>query len=54
MDTEYNIFSVKATEFDQGQRDPFGFDDFSEKLGSKYLPFSGVVRKPIYFSLLLM
>lgn len=49
MDLGYNIFSVRATEFDQGQRDPFGFDDFSEKLGSKYLPFSGTVRKPIYF-----
>jgi len=49
MDSIYNIFSVRVTEFDQGQRDPFGFDDFSEKLGSKYLPFSGTVRKPIYF-----
>lgn len=49
MDQDYNIFSVKATEFEQGQRDPFGFDDFSEKLGSRYLPFSGTVRKPIYF-----
>jgi len=49
MDLAYNIFSVRATEFEQGQRDPFGFDDFSEKLGSKYLPFSGTVRKPIYF-----
>ena len=49
MELGYNIFSVRATEFDQGQRDPFGFDDFSEKLGSKYLPFSGTVRKPIYF-----
>lgn len=49
MQLQYNIFSVRPTEFDQGQRDPFGFDDFSEKLGSKYLPFSGTVRKPIYF-----
>lgn len=49
MDAGYNIFSVRVTEFDQGQRDPFGFDDFSEKLGSRYLPFSGTVRKPIYF-----
>lgn len=49
METVYNIFSVKATEFDEGQRDPFGFDNFSEKLSSKYLPFVGAVRKPIYF-----
>lgn len=49
MHLHYNIFSVRPTEFDQGQRDPFGFDNFSEKLGSKYLPFSGTVRKPIYF-----
>jgi hypothetical protein len=49
MQLQYNIFSVRITEFDQGQRDPFGFDDFSEKLGSRYLPFSGTVRKPIYF-----
>ena len=49
MQLQYNIFSVRVTEFDQGQRDPFGFDDFSEKLGSKYLLFSGTVRKPIYF-----
>ncbi len=46
---QYHIFSIKVTEFDQGERDPFGFDDFSEKLGDKYLPFSGTVRKPIYF-----
>jgi len=49
MEAAYNIFSIRVTEFDEGQRDPFGFDDFSEKLGSKYLPFSGTVRKPIYF-----
>ena len=49
IEAVYNIFSVRATEFDEGQRDPFGFDDFSEKLGSKYIPFSGTVRKPIYF-----
>jgi hypothetical protein len=46
---DFNIFSIKPTEFDEGQRDPFGFDDFSEKLGDKYLPFSGAVKKPIYF-----
>jgi hypothetical protein len=46
---DYNIFSVKAAEFDQGQRDPFGFDDISEKLGSKYLPFAVATKKPIYF-----
>jgi hypothetical protein len=49
METTYNIFSIRVSDFDEGQRDPFGFDDFSEKLGSKYLPFSGTVRKPIYF-----
>lgn len=49
MNTAFNIFSISVTDFDEGQRDPFGFDDFSEKLGSRYLPFSGTVRKPIYF-----
>lgn len=49
MNTTFNIFSISVTDFDEGQRDPFGFDDFSEKLGSRYLPFSGTVRKPIYF-----
>lgn len=49
MDIGYNIFSVTVSEFDQGKKDPFSFDAFSEKLGSKYLPFSGTVRKSIYF-----
>jgi hypothetical protein len=49
MNNTFNIFSISVTDFDEGQRDPFGFDDFSEKLGSKYLPFSGTVRKPVYF-----
>jgi len=49
VNTAYSIFSIRVTDFDEGQRDPFGFDDFSEKLGSRYLPFSGTVRKPIYF-----
>lgn len=49
MQLSYNIFSVRVIEFDQGQRDPFGFDNFSEKLGSEYLPFTSTVRKPIYF-----
>ena len=44
-----NIFSIKAVSFHQGERDPFGFDDYSEKLGSEYLPFSGSVSKPAYF-----
>jgi len=44
-----NIFSIKAVFFDQGERDPFGFDDYSEKLGAEYLPFSGSVSKPSYF-----
>lgn len=49
MQLQYNIFSIKVTVFDQGERDPFGFDDFSEKLGAEYLPFSGTVSKPSYF-----
>jgi hypothetical protein len=44
-----NIFTIKTVSFDQGERDPFGFDDFSEKLGAEYLPFSGTVSKPAYF-----
>lgn len=49
MQLQYNIFSVRATEFEQGQDDPFRFDYFSKNKGDKYLPFSGTVRKPIYF-----
>ena len=44
-----NIFTVKPVSFDQGERDPFGFDDFSEKIGAEYLPFSGSVSKPTYY-----
>lgn len=44
-----NIFTVKTVSFDQGERDPFGFDDFAEKLGAEYLPFSGSVSKPTYY-----
>lgn len=44
-----NIFTVKTVSFDQGERDPFGFDDFSEKVGAEYLPFSGSVSKPTYY-----
>ena len=44
-----NIFTVKIVSFDQGERDPFGFDDFSEKIGAAYLPFSGSVSKPTYY-----
>ena len=44
-----NIFTIKTVSFDQGERDPFGFDDFAEKIGAEYLPFSGSVSKPAYF-----
>jgi hypothetical protein len=44
-----NIFTIKTVSFDEGERDPFGFDDYSEKLGAEYLPFSGSVSKPSYF-----
>ncbi len=44
-----NIFTVKTVSFDQGEQDPFGFDDFSEKIGAEYLPFSGSVSKPTYY-----
>jgi hypothetical protein len=49
MNSQYNIFSVKPVVFEEGERDPFGFDDFAEKLGAEYLPFSGSVSKPSYF-----
>lgn len=49
MNLPFNIFSIKAISFDQGERDPFGFDDYAEKLGAEYLPFSGSVSKPAYF-----
>jgi hypothetical protein len=44
-----NIFIIKSVSFDEGERDPFGLDDFSEKVGAEYLPFSGTVSKPSYF-----
>jgi len=44
-----NIFSVKPVSFNQSERDPFGFDDFSQKIGADYLPFSGSVSKPTYY-----
>jgi len=46
---DYTIFSVKSVSFEKGERDPFGFDDFAEKLGAEFLPFSGSVSKPSYF-----
>jgi hypothetical protein len=49
MNSTTNIFTVKTVSFDQGERDPFGFDDFSEKIGADYLPFSGSVSKPTYY-----
>jgi hypothetical protein len=49
MNTTQNIFIVKQVSFAQGERDPFGFDDFAKRLGEKYLPFSGTVAKPAYF-----
>jgi len=49
MDLKHNIFTVKIVSFTQGERDPFDFDDFSEKIGAEYLPFSGSVSKPSYF-----
>jgi hypothetical protein len=49
MNSDHNIFTIKAVSFDQGERDPFRFDDFSKKVGAEYLPFSGTVSKPIYF-----
>jgi len=49
MNSTLNIFTVKTVSFDQGERDPFGFDDFSEKIGAEYLPFSGSVSKPTYY-----
>ncbi|MDP1726808.1 MAG: hypothetical protein Q8M15_08490 [Bacteroidota bacterium] len=49
MNSDQNIFIVKQVSFVQGERDPFGFDNFSRKLGENYLPFSGTVAKPSYF-----
>ncbi len=49
MNTHHNIFTIKAISFEKGELDPFGFDDFSEKLGAEYLPFSSIVAKPAYF-----
>ena len=46
---QYLTFVVSPVSFTSGERDPFGFDDFAEKLGAEYLPFSGSVGKPSYF-----
>jgi hypothetical protein len=49
MKNDSTLFWIKRIDFEEeGQRDPFGFDNFAEKLADKYLPFSGTVRKPIY------
>ena len=45
----YNLFIVSPIVFENKKEDPFGFDDLSEKVASEYIPFSGTVRKPIYF-----
>lgn len=47
--TDYNLFIISPVEFENRQEDPFGFDNLSEKIASEYIPFSGTVRKPIYF-----
>lgn len=50
MDLHYNIFSVKISDFGQeNKEDPFGFDNFSEKVAQTYIPITSTVRKPIYF-----
>jgi hypothetical protein len=45
---EYHLFTIKAVEFQHGQRDPFGFENYAEKIAQDYIPFSGTIRKPIY------
>jgi hypothetical protein len=47
--TNYNLFIVSPIVFENKKEDPFGFDALSEKIASEYIPFSGTVRKPIYF-----
>lgn len=49
MNTAFNIFSIRVTDFEQQQEDPFGFDTIAKNLADTYLPFSGTVRKPAYF-----
>lgn len=49
MESSINIFSIKSVSFLDGERDPFGFDEYARNLGSAYLPFSGSVSKPSYF-----
>lgn len=44
----YNIFTLKAVEFDHQKENPFGFDSIADNISDKYLKFSGVIRKPIY------
>ena len=48
-----NIFLVKSVEFDHQKEDPFGFDAIAEKVASKYISFSGSIRKPIYILFVL-
>lgn len=44
----YNIFTLKAVEFEHQKENPFGFDSIADTISEKYLKFSGVIRKPIY------
>ncbi|MEJ7821233.1 MAG: hypothetical protein WKF85_02865 [Chitinophagaceae bacterium] len=46
---DFIIYTVNKEEFDEGERDPFKFDDIVEKISDKYFPFSGTIAKPIYF-----
>lgn len=42
------LFIVKKVTFEQGNTDPFRFDDLTEKIGGIYVPFSGSIRRVRY------
>lgn len=46
---DFIIYTINKEIFEEGERDPFFFDDIVEKTSDKYFPFSGTVAKPIYF-----
>jgi hypothetical protein len=39
---------VRPVEFDSGNTDPFRFEWVVDQVAQRYIPFSGIVRKPIY------
>jgi hypothetical protein len=46
-----NFFRARAVIFESASEDPFRFEQATDRIAERYIPFSGVVRKPIYLLL---